>query len=116
MKAYSLDLRERIAQAVADGQPKSVVARLFSVSVATISRYLNQLAATGALASRPIPGRPRAISREQEAAFIALLRAAPDATLAERVTAWAQDHPVTLSPATLSRTIRRVGWRRKKRA
>jgi transposase len=116
MKAYSLDLRERIVQAVADGMPKSVVARLFAVSVATISNYLRQVTATGSLAPRPIPGRPAAIAREQEAAFVAFLRAAPDATLAERISAWAHDHQVTLSPATMSRTIRRVGWRRKKRA
>jgi transposase len=36
MKAYFLDLRERIVQAVAQGRSKAATARTFSVSLATV--------------------------------------------------------------------------------
>ena len=40
MKAYSIDLRERIVRAVEAGKAKSEVARLFDVNVSTVKRYL----------------------------------------------------------------------------
>jgi transposase len=42
MKAYSLDLRQRIVQAVADGTSQREVARLFHVGERTVKRYLHQ--------------------------------------------------------------------------
>ena len=115
MKAYSTDLRERIVRAVGRGMPKSQAARTFAVSLATVKNYERQWHRTGSLARRPIPGRRREIPREQDAALVAQLRAAPDATLAELAAAWKATHRVGVSVATLSRAIRRVGWTRKKR-
>jgi transposase len=42
MKAYSIDLRERIVQAVDQGMTKARAARTFSVSLATVKNYVRQ--------------------------------------------------------------------------
>jgi transposase len=115
MKAYSIDLRERVVEAVANGMTKSRVARTFSVSLATVKNYVRQVQATGSLAPRPIPGRPREIPSEQDAAFVAQLRSAQDATLDELRAAWEMVSGVRVSAATMTRAIKRVKWTRKKR-
>lgn len=112
MNAYSLDLRERIVQAVAGGMAKTVAARTFGVSYATVKRYVHREQA-GALAPRTSPGRRRAI--DAASAWRAQLEAAPDATLAEHVTQWAQEQGVTVSLTTMHRAIARLDWTRKKR-
>src|SRR5262249_36101780 len=103
MKAYSIDLRERVVRAVDGGLPKAVAARTLAVSVSPIGTSLRQRRATGSLAPRPIPGRPADIPPAQRDAFVAMRRAAPDATLAERVATWAHDHHVAVHPATTAR-------------
>ncbi|MCC6630407.1 MAG: helix-turn-helix domain-containing protein [Chloroflexi bacterium] len=114
MKDYSLDLRQRIVQAVADGQPKTVVAQRFAVSLGSVKRYVRQWTATGTLAPRPRPGRPRAIAGDQAAALAAQVAADPSATLAEHCQQWADQHGVRVSVATMSRTLARAGVSRKK--
>ena len=42
MQAYPQDLRHRVLRAIDAGQSQAVVAKTFSVSVATIKRYLNE--------------------------------------------------------------------------
>ena len=115
MKAYSLDLRERVVRAVANWLTKSRTARTFAVSLATVKNYVRQLEQTGSLAPKPIPGRPREIPPEQDAALVTQLRAAQDATLDELRAAWEKASGVTVSIATMSRAIKRLKWTRKKR-
>jgi len=114
MKAYSEDLRERIVRAVDGGMAKSRAARTFSVSLATVKNYVRQLHHTGSLAPKPIPGRPREIGPDQEAALVAQLRTQPDATLEEHCQRWEKEQGARLSTATMSRAIVRVDWTRKK--
>jgi transposase len=113
MRAYSLELRQRIVRAVRAGHPKAEVADLFGVDRRTINRYL-RLDATGDLAPKPIPGRPRAITPEQHADLDLQLRLHPADTLAEHCRRWAARHEVSVSLATMSRMIVRLGWTRKK--
>jgi transposase len=47
-------------------------------------------------------------------ALRAQVAAAPDATLAEHCTAWEQAHGVRVSPPTMCRALRRLGWPLKK--
>src|SRR5712691_551610 len=113
MIAYSIDLRERVVQAVANGTTKSRAARTFSVSLATVKNYVRQVHATGSLAPRPIPGRPREIPPGEEGVLVAQLRAAQDATLDELRAAWEKVAGVRVSAATMSRAIKRLQWTRK---
>ncbi|HMM43046.1 MAG TPA: helix-turn-helix domain-containing protein [Thermomicrobiales bacterium] len=113
MRANSLDLRQRIVEAVRAGHPKAEVASLFQVDRSTINRYL-RLAAAGELAPQPIPGRPPRIACDEAADLVLQLRLHPTATLADHCEQWATVHGTRLSPATMSRAIKRVGWSRKK--
>src|SRR5258707_15259139 len=109
MRAYSIDLRERIVQAVANGRPQREAARMFGVGVNTVKRYVVRQQQTGSLARYSIPGGPRRIGREQEAVLQARLEAAPDATLAEHGAWWAEQHGQVVSVATMWRGAPRGG-------
>lgn len=116
MKAYSLDLRERIVHAVcAQGLRPRVVAERFAVGLTTVKRYV-RLAEASALTPKRRPGRSRTrrIRPEHDAILWAQLEAHDDATLAWHCRRWADTQGVMVSEATMSRAITRLGWTRKK--
>ena len=85
MKPLSMDLRERVVAACdAGGQTQAEVAERFGVSPSTVRRLLARRAATGSVAARPHAGgfdsrvvaAARGVLRD-------LVKAQPDATLAE---------------------------------
>ena len=115
MRACSTDLKERLVRAVANGQPMREAARCFDVCVNTVKRAVVQARETGSLERKPIPGCPRRIGPEREAALRARLEAAPNATVLEHCAWWAEQSGQQLSEATMWRAIRRLGWTHKKR-
>lgn len=115
MKAYSLDMREHIAQASERGIPKGDIARVFGVSLSTVKRYARQRRTTGNVAPKPIPGRRRQLAAPHEQALRAQLQANPDATLKQHRAALHREHGVGVSISTISRAIKRLGWTRKKK-
>ena len=115
MKAYSADLREKVLRAVDQGYPRNEIIKLFGVSRATIKRYLKQRRETGTISARPIPGRPSKKFAPLQAGLVAQLQAYPDATLETHCQIWEHEHGLRVSPTTMGRAIRRVGWTRKKR-
>src|SRR5215831_339185 len=115
MRAYATDLKERLVRAVAAGQPMREAARRCGVAVTTVKRAVVQQRATGSLACKPIPGRPRVLRHEPEAFLRARREAAPEATVLEHCAWWAQHQGQQLSEATLWRAIRRLGWTHQKR-
>jgi transposase len=114
MRAYSVDLRERIVRAVADGVPQSVAARTFGVARASVQRYVGQQGATGGLAARTAPGPAHKIGPGAAAALRAQVAAAPDATLAEHAERWEREQAERLSASTVHRALVRLGITRKK--
>src|SRR5271168_62332 len=56
-RAYSDDLRERVAAAAAK-RPCREVASVFGVSVASVVKWSQRLRATGTAAAKPLGGRP----------------------------------------------------------
>ncbi len=114
MKAYSIDLRERIVQAVKAGTSKRAAARTFQVSLPTVKRYVALDQHSGDLMPRTSPGRTRRIRREAHSALLAQLEASPEATLEEHCEAWKQAQGVTVSVSTMYRAIARIDWTRKK--
>ena len=56
-RAYSLDLRERVVDAVAAGASCREVAKLFKVSVASVVKWSQRYRATGSVAAKPMGGR-----------------------------------------------------------
>ena len=114
MKQDSADLRERLLGAIDAGLPQAEAARLFGIGASTIKRWRRRRETTGSVEPFPRPGRSRRIGGEAEAVLVAQVRAAPDATLVEHCARWEATTGVAVSPATMSRALRRAGWPLKK--
>jgi transposase len=114
MKPYAVDLRERLLGAIDAGLSQAEASRLFGVGTSTITSWRQQRRATGSLAPKPRAGRPPAIGADQTDLLRAQLAQAPDATLAEHCARWTAAHGRSLSIASMSRTIRRLGITLKK--
>ncbi len=91
MKAYSLDLRQRVVAAVATGRSRAEVLHIFQISQSIVTRYLKQYRNGNSLAARPhAGGRSLAIHNSHHQALSGLVAADPDATLAQLCDAWAK--------------------------
>lgn len=116
MKAYSPDLRERIVGLVESGKSKAETARLLCVSLNTVKRMVKLKTTTGGLATLPKSGRKVKLSQEEKEALLRQIELNPDATLAWHCQHWVQNHPTSVSPATLCRLIATAGLTRKKKS
>ena len=112
-KGYSIDLRERVLQALDEGLSKSAAHRLFHISRSTVDHWLALREQTGSLAPRAV--RSTRTRQLQGAAFEEFVRAQSHATLGEMSQAWQQQTGVSLTAMSFSRALRRLGWSRKKR-
>lgn len=114
MKAYSRDLRERVAAACAEPGAKIYqVAVRFAVSVSFTNKLLHRQRTTGKLAALPLhPGpAPRLDTVGDQR-----LRAQPNATLAEVAQALLAASGPVLGTSATWRACERLGWKRKKKA
>ena len=108
--AYSMDLRERVANAWDESGDANEIAVTFRVSRAWVHRLIQRRRETGSLARRPqTKFRSRALAG-QEARLAFLITARPDATLAELREAL----PTTAALSTLWLEIDRLGLTVKK--
>lgn len=114
MKAYSMDLRERIVGACESGQSVSSVAEHFGVCTRTVRAYLAR-AKKGELAPRPLPGKAPRLRPDQEAAFVAMVQEKNDWTLGLLQQEWHSRSGVFLPRSTLHDHLQRLGGRDKKR-
>src|SRR5690349_18471564 len=108
MQQYSADFRDRLLRALDAGLARAEAIRTFGVSERTIRRWRQQRRQTGSVAPKRRMGRTRRIGAEAEAALREQVRTHPDATLAEHCTRWATAQGVVVSPATMSRALRRL--------
>jgi transposase len=118
MRAYSMDLRERVLAAVERGTPRKEIVRTLGVSEPTIRRYLRLRRETGSVAPKPPPKRPFSIGQsvEQRRALWKQLEEHNDATLEKHCQLWERNQGLKVSISTMSRAIRhRLGWTLKKR-
>ena len=118
LKAYSNDLRERVAAACAEpGATHAVVAARFCVSVSFVEKLRQRQRASGSVAALPHRSGPAPLlDAVARAELVACLHQQPDATLDElRVWVAALGGPA-VSRATLERAVQALDWRRKKRA
>ena len=83
MRAYSMDLRERVVAAVDGGMTQEQAAAIFGGSVNTVGRYLARRRDTGSLAPAVQRHGPRPEKKARLQAWLpARLQVAADATLA----------------------------------
>lgn len=106
---YSVDLRERIVEAVLE-RSFSIreAAHTFRVGHATVERYLRRFRESGELTPCKPPGRPSRVNGEQ-------LEAHDELTLVEHCELWEGDTGMKLSYVTMHRLSKRLSISRKKR-
>jgi transposase len=116
MRAYSVDLRERIVAATEQGGSLRSIAQRFRVSAATVCRYTRQKRLRQTLAPKPSPGSKPHLGSATTAALVARVQEKPDRTVSE-LHAWLTEHypDVPVSRATVHRALVRAGLTYKKR-
>lgn len=82
-RPLSMDLRERIAEAIDAGLSRSAAARRFAVAPSSAIKLMQAKAKTGSLAPKQMGGYRTAILAPHEATVRTLVAETPDATLEE---------------------------------
>ena len=113
MKAFSVDLRQRILDAHDAGEgTRQQIADRFAVSLAFVKKLLHQRKTTDSIQPLPRSGRTPIFQGELLEELDAFLHAHPDATLEEIRLHFADR--VTCSLYAVFLALRRLGYRRKK--
>jgi transposase len=116
MKAYSLDLRDKILRACTQqfGSQRAI-ATWFGVSQSFVEKLLRRHRTTGALAPRPHAGGRRASCDEAARVLVRqVVQAQPDATLAELCEQLYTHRGIRVSVPTMSRLAKQLGLPRQK--
>ena len=122
MKPYSVDLRERIVQAVNDDKmPREDAAKQFRISLAflaphqhltglgrSVNRFLQLQRDLGNLEPLFSTGRPRLISLEDEPRLIEQVQANNDLTLEEHCKLWKKTMKQTISVTCMFESQKRA--------
>ncbi len=117
MKAYSLDLRQKILRAYEQrlGSQRAIAA-LFGVSQSFVEKLLRRRRTTGDIAPRPHAGGRRAICNEAVLAVVRhLVQEHPDATLAELCERLLAQRGLCVSVPTMGRLVIALRLPRKKK-
>ena len=112
MKAYSMDLRERVLADCDDGMTTAEVAEVYRVSASWVRRLKQRRRETGEVAPRVARPGPAALLAEQVERVREVVRATPDRTAAE----YRQLLGTPAAVVTVWRTLRRLGLTHKKSA
>jgi transposase len=114
MKPYSIDLREKIVNAIEEGESSfRKTAQRFSVSKSCVQKLVAQQRTEGHLAPRKQGGSVSSVI-EHEAQLMAIYEKQPDATLAEYCELLADATGLWVSQSTMCRTFQRLNLPRKK--
>ncbi len=116
VKALSLDLRQRVADALEGGQTQTSIAQRFAVSLSSVERIARKRREGQTLEPGVPPGKKPLVEQEQQEAFAQLAVSRTDWTLQTLAQAWQEQGGKALSQATTSRTLRRNGFSFKKSA
>jgi transposase len=116
MKAYSLDLRQRVVSAYEAGvETIREVAEQFMVSESFIKKMLARHRTTGDISARGHGGgQPKRLSQAHRQWLLRTVLTMPDITLSELQQELLDEKQVSVSVPTLSRELRALNLRRKK--
>jgi transposase len=106
--------REKIIESVKKGVPKAEAARRFRVDRATVKRYCKQLDERGTLEPRKAPGKAPKLDEKARKLLVEDLELRPWATHSQRAEFLLAACGVSVSEATICRTLRRLSRSRKK--
>ena len=115
MKAYSIDLRERVVASVESGECNiPAAARRYKVSVPTIERWLARKRSIGTCAPLPYAGGPTRKLASAEAVIRAAVKAQSDATLRELCERVEKETEIKSNSSMMYRELVRLKLPRKK--
>ncbi len=114
MDTYSEDLRKKIVEAVERGMPKIEAACAFGVGISSVKRYVATYHEGRSLAPKKSPGSKPKLDEGARKLLEANLEEHPESTLTQRREFLRRVCRVSVSDSTVSRTLRRMGWTRKK--
>lgn len=112
MKAYSMDLRERVLSDCDDGMTTAEVAEAYRVSTAWVRRLKQRRRETGEVAPRVARPGPTPVLAGESDRLRQVVRANPDRTAAE----YRQLLGTAAAVVTVWRALRRLGLTHKKSA
>lgn len=115
MTIYSLDLREKVMVAVAQGkQSNRLIAEMLGISEATIENWTRRKRETGSVAAFPHAGGLARVLSAHEQFLRAAVKAQPDLTLDELRGRIQAELGLTVSGSMVSRELTRLDLPRKK--
>lgn len=112
-RAYSSDLREKVASFVDRGHSRRMAASVFGVSPSFVIKLMTQRRETGSLAAGRVGGS-RGKLAEHRTFVLEAIAEAPDQTMPELAARILDERGVKVAPASLSRFLIRCGLTRKK--
>ncbi|SRR5258707_2680878 len=115
MSGYSVDLRERVVKARQEGKTQAWIAETFRISMSSIKRYIERFERIGSVEATQQQRQRPIIHEGYRGAIDGLVARLADATLEEYCDAWERESGLRVSIQTMSRTLLRFGWPRKKR-
>lgn len=113
-RAYSDDLRGRVAAAVVSGRPVREVAATFGVSVASAVKWSQRLRGTGSAGARPMGGRRRRVLAGEQEWMLLRLEQCPHLTVRGLALELAE-RDYRVSPNTVWSMLRKAGYSFKKK-
>jgi len=115
MKAYSVDLRQKIVDAIERGMPKTQAARTFGVGISTVKRYATKAEKGESLEPAKAPGKRPKMDERVSKLLEEDLKERPFVTLRERCEYVEAISGLSVSRSTMCRAIARIGSTRKPR-
>lgn len=116
MRAYSLDLRRKIVDAVQCGSTKTEVAQTFNISLSSVKRYVKMEDEFGSVVPRKPPGSSPKIDHRARRLLEQDLEERPAATLVQRCAYLLEITGLRVGVSTLWRCLKGLGYSHKKRA
>ena len=110
MKAYSLDLREKIGAAVGRGMSKAQAARTFGVGATSVKRYVKLAEEGKPLTPAKVPAKKGKLDGSGVKLLEEDLHARPAVTHQKRADLLCELLGVRVSKATICRVIKRLGY------
>ena len=114
---YPRELRERVLEARLNGEGTyRELADRFKVGEATVARWVRRHRVTGSVEPEPMGGarRPYVVDEEGARILCDVLDNVADCTLPELCELYFEERGVRVSPQTMSDTVRRLGYTRKR--
>ena len=115
-RAYSNDLRDRVARSVVSGRSVRETAALFGVSVASAVKWSQRLRLTGSAASRPVGGRRPRLLVDEQGWLLTRMTEQPDLTMRALALELREKGYPTVSHNTVWKQLRLAGFSFKKNA